>query len=124
MLDYASQPHHHVSEVEVISGTIIGKNGAQSKRQRDFSTTMKERHERDVDYIVRCILQGEDSSGTDEALERSIACFWIGHQEITESKRFGRLVSFGWIAAGVCLREVKKFERRMKTGEKFQPGYH
>ncbi|KAL8783757.1 MAG: hypothetical protein Q9195_009284 [Heterodermia aff. obscurata] len=124
MFDYASQPHHHVSEVEVVSGAIIGKNGAQSKRQRDYSTTMKERHERDVDYIVRCILQGEDTSGTEEALERSIACFWIGHQEITESKRVGRLVSFGWIAAGVCLSEVKKFERKMKMGEMPQLGYY
>lgn len=116
MFDYASQPHHHVSEVEVLSGSIIGKDGAQSKRQRDSSTTMKERHERDVEYIIKCILQGEDMSGTDEALERSIACFWVGHQEIKARSRVGRLVSFAWIAAGVCLREVEKFRRNMRKG--------
>ena len=114
MFDYASQPHHPVSEVEVYCGTIIGKNGAQSKRQRDSSTTMKERFERDVDYITKCILQGEDNSGTDEALERSIACFWVGHQEIRSRANVGRLVSFAWISAGVCLREVQKFNRNMR----------
>ena len=71
---------------------------------------MKERQERVVDYIVKCILQGEDMSGTDEALERSIACLWVGYQEIKERKRVGRLVSFAWIAASVCLREVAKFK--------------
>ena len=69
---------------------------------------MKERQERDVDYIVKCILQGEDGSGTSEALERSMACLWVGHQEISRNKKVGRLVSFAWIAAAVCLREVEK----------------
>lgn len=116
MSDYASQPKHYVSEVEVFCGNIIGKNGAQSKRQRDSSTTMKERFERDVDYITKCILHGEDNSGTDEALERSIACFWVGHQEIKPKVNVGRLVSFAWISAGVCLREVEKFDKNMRKG--------
>ena len=72
---------------------------------------MKERHDRDVDYIVKCILQGEDMSGTDEALERSIACLCVGYREIKERKKVGKLVSFGWIAAAVCLKEVGKFMR-------------
>lgn len=116
MFDYSSQPHHFVSEVEVFSGNIIGKNGAQSKRQRDFSTTMKERHERNVEYTVKYILQGEDMSGTNQALERSMACLRVGHQEIKEHKKVGRLVSFAWIAASVCLKEVENFRRRPGAG--------
>ncbi|KAG7004497.1 hypothetical protein G7Y79_00025g057830 [Physcia stellaris] len=116
MFDYSSQPHHFVSEVEVFSGNIIGKNGAQSKRQRDFSTTMKERHERNVEYTIKYILQGEDMAETSEALERSIACLWVGHQEIKKHKKVGRLVSFAWIAASVCLREVEKFRNKLRRG--------
>lgn len=111
MFEFSAHPTHFISEVEVFSGIIIGKHGAQSKRQREFSVSMKEEHERNVEYTVRCMLQGEDKSGTGEALERCIACLWVGCNEVRPRKRVGTLVSFGWIAAAQCLKEVEKFRR-------------
>ena len=114
MLIYSTHPPHFISEVEVCSGVIIGKTGAQSKRQREFSVNMKEKHDRDVEYIVRCIIQGEGNSGTEEALERSIACLYVGCNIVRVRKKVGRLVSFAWVAAAICLREVEKFRNGMR----------
>ncbi|KAL8823259.1 MAG: hypothetical protein Q9191_006023 [Dirinaria sp. TL-2023a] len=111
MFEYSTHPPHYISEVEVFSGVIIGKHGAQNKRQRESSVSMKEKHERDVEYTVRSILQGEDNSGTAEALERSIACLWVGCNVVRPRKKVGTLVSFGWVAAAACLKEVEKFRR-------------
>ncbi|KAL8705424.1 MAG: hypothetical protein Q9201_001448 [Fulgogasparrea decipioides] len=110
MLENSAHPTHFVSEVEVFVGALLGKNGAQSKRQREFSTSMKEKHDRDVSYTVQCILQGEEEDASKgEALERSIACLDVAVHETRTRKRFGRLVSFRWVAAAVCLKEVEKF---------------
>ena len=114
MFTYSTHHPHYISEVEVFSGIIIGKNGAQSKRQREFSVSMKDKHERDVEYIIRCILQGYGNSGSEEALERSIACLYVGCNVVRVRKRVGKLVSFGWVAAAVCLREVEKFGNGMR----------
>ncbi|KAL8727230.1 MAG: hypothetical protein Q9166_006194 [cf. Caloplaca sp. 2 TL-2023] len=112
MQENSFHPTHFVSEVEVFAGALLGKNGAQSKRQRETSTSMKENHDRDVAYTVQCILQGTDEDAiTEEALERSIACLDVAVHEPQSRKRFGRLVSFTWVAAAVCLREVEKFLR-------------
>ncbi|KAL9027908.1 MAG: hypothetical protein Q9196_003644 [Gyalolechia fulgens] len=112
MLENSSHPTHFVSEVEVFAGALIGKDGAQSKRQREYSTTMKEKHDRDVAYTVQCILQGEEQdSSKEEALERSIACLDVAIHEPRIRRRFGRLVSFTWVAAAVCLKEIEKFTR-------------
>ena len=114
MVDYAINHTHYISEVEVFCGSILGKDGAQNKRQRDVSTSMKEKHERDVAYTVTCITQGEESDNRLEALERSIACLALACTTVRVRKKVGTLVSFGWIAAAVCLQEVEKFQ------EKFQ----
>jgi hypothetical protein len=114
MFSYSTSHSHYISEVEVFSGIIIGKNGAQSKRQREFSIGMKEKHDRDVEYIIRCILQGDGNSGSDEALERSIACLYVGCNVVRVRKKVGQLISFGWVAAGVCLREVEKFRNGVR----------
>ncbi|KAI4114603.1 MAG: hypothetical protein LQ345_004646 [Seirophora villosa] len=110
MREYSSHPIHFASEVEVFAGTLIGKNGAQSKRQREFSKSMKDKHDRDVAYTVQCILQGEEQEfSKEEALARSMACLDVAVHERRTFKRFGRLVSFTWVAAAVCLKEVEKF---------------
>ncbi len=71
---------------------------------------MKEKHDRDVAYTVQCILHGQDdNASTAEALERSMACLDVAIHEGKTWKRFGRLVSFTWVAAAVCLKEVEKF---------------
>lgn len=110
MLENSSHPTHFISEVEVFAGALIGKDGAQTKRQREFSTSMKEKQDRDVAYTVQCILQGEEQDvSKEEALERSIACLDVAVHEPRTRRRFGRLVSFTWVAAAVCLKEVEKF---------------
>lgn len=108
MLQYSTHPPHFVSELEVFSGNILGKNGAQSKRQREFSKTMKEKHERDMEYTVSCITRGDDASSGEEALERSIACLYVACNTVRVRRRVGALVSFTWIAAAVCLKEVEQ----------------
>ena len=109
MLSYSTHPNHYLSEVEVFCGSILGKIGAQSKRQRETSVGMKEKHERDVAYTVALISQGEENDKRAEALERSIACLEVA-LKTRARKKVGRLVSFGWIAATVCLREVERFQ--------------
>lgn len=112
MLENSFHPTHFVSEVEVFAGALIGKDGAQTKRQRESSTSMKEKHDRDVAYIVQCILQGEEQDvSKQEALERSIACLDVAIHEPRIRREFGRLMSFTWVAAAVCLKEVEKFTR-------------
>ncbi|KAL8788930.1 MAG: hypothetical protein Q9213_001453 [Squamulea squamosa] len=110
MLENSFHPTHFVSEVEVFAGELLGKYGAPNKRQRETSISMKEKHDRDVAYTVQCILHGEDEdASTGEALERSLACLDVAVHEVHTRKRFGRLVSFTWVAAAVCLKEVEKF---------------
>lgn len=108
MLQHSTHPHHFVSEIEVFSGNILGKNGVQSKRQREFSKTMKEEHERNMEYTVLSITRGEDGKSGEEALERSIACLYVACNTTRVRKRVGALMSFVWIAAAVCLKEVEK----------------
>lgn len=108
MLQYSTHPHHFVSEIEVFTGNLLGKNGAQSKRQREFSKTMKEKFDRDMEYTILSITRGDDGESGAEALERSIACLWVACHTTRVRKRVGALVSFVWVAAGVCLREVER----------------
>lgn len=166
MINYASHPAHALSEVEVFCGHIFGyKNGGlPSKRQRENSVTMREKHERDVQRLIGLIVDGVggeeeekeeegDASvgdGRRDALERSIACLalavgvvheggpiggggggggpfgrgsifgngsnttqqWGGSSNSSRSggKVGAGLVSFGWIVAAVCLKELEKYE--------------
>ncbi len=113
MLQYSTHPSHFISEIEVFSGNILGKNGAQSKRQRESSKTMKEKHDHDMEYTVLCITRGDgdgDGGGKAEALERSIACLYVACNTVRVRKKVGTLVSFVWIAAAVCLGEVRKLQ--------------
>lgn len=164
MMNYASHPAHALSEVEVFCGHIFGyKNGGMpSKRQRENSVTMKEKHERDVQRLIGLIVngvggeeeegeEGEEEEGDEsvgggkgDALERSIACLalavgvneggpkgggpfgrgsifgggsntvhqWGGSSNSSRSggKIGAGLVSFGWIVAAVCLKELERYE--------------
>lgn len=155
MINYASHPAHALSEVEVFCGHIFGyKNGGMpSKRQRENSVTMREKHERDVQRFIGLIVDGVGEKGDGsagggggrgDALERSIACLALAvgvvaqeggsgpggfgrtsffgggnstaahHQWGNNSNRPGKvsagLVSFGWIVAAVCLKELERYE--------------
>jgi len=114
MKNYSEHPLRPMSELEAYIGNILGAQGSQSKRQRDLSIPMKEAFDRDVSYIVSCIRGSRDDDGErlDEALGRSIACFSVSLGEVTRVTMGGRkneaLVSFRYIAAAVCLREMDK----------------
>ena len=103
-----SQP---LSEYEVFIGNILGRTGAQSKRQHDYSVSMKESFREDLRYIVnRILLDGGVES--DDALERSLACLAVGCENL-EAENSGvrssnKLVSFGYVAASVCLWQMEQ----------------
>ncbi len=66
--------------VEVFIGNILGRTGAQSKRQRELSTTLKEKFEDDSTFFVKCIVKDGDE-WSKESLERSIACLAVSLEE-------------------------------------------
>lgn len=107
--EYGAQPSRPLSELEVFVGNILGKTGAQSKRQHELSISMRDRFHEDLGYIVNCILRdGKEKSK--ESLERSIACFKVSLEPGTRSLMTGvEMVSFRYVAAAVCLREVDQF---------------
>ena len=130
MFEYGPRPHKPLSEVEVFVGNILGKTGAQTKRQRDLSISMKERFESDLSLTVRYITQGNDYSYEEEedenangnenkeekeqALAVGMACLWVAVNEKADVWKYGKrcrveLRSFGYVAAAVCLKEAEKF---------------
>jgi hypothetical protein len=81
MFEYGPRPQCPLSEVEVFVGNILGKTGAQTKRQRELSMSMKERFEAELSFTVRCITKtvsyfydgedGEDGeANNDGAMEK------------------------------------------------------
>ncbi|KAL9104861.1 MAG: hypothetical protein Q9163_000247 [Psora crenata] len=110
MFQYSSHPAHFISELEVFCGSILGKNGTQTRRQKESSKTMRDKHERDVAYTILCITRGDEDDGGVGALERSIACLYVACNDTARvrRKKVGILFSFTWIAAAVCLKEVER----------------
>ena len=113
MIEFSPRPAHRISELEVFAGNILGWRGAQSKRQRELSSHMKEQFDRNVKYI-QLRIRGGDGDNEEGALERSMACLYVGLGEgsLGSKRRRGissDLKTWGWIAAGVCLREVERF---------------
>ena len=106
MFNYSTDSNHFVSEIEVFSGSILGRHGGQSKRQRENSREMKAKFDRDVTFTVQCIKKGDDGDEQD-SLARSIACLSVSRNTRITRKRIGALVSFQWIAAATCLKEVE-----------------
>ena len=110
MHTYGSNHHTHATELEVFSGSILGQSkGAQSRQQREESVTMKDKFDRDVAYIVNWITENEDEGL--EALERSVACLFVAYENVRKGatrRKVGKLVSFAYVAAAVCLAEVEK----------------
>ncbi|TGO38954.1 hypothetical protein BHYA_0063g00010 [Botrytis hyacinthi] len=108
MHQYSEHPTRPISEREVFVGNILGKVGSVSKKQRELCTSMKEKYDENAAFIVNCIIKVNDEY-SDEALERSIACFAVS---LDDRKRKGArdepLKSFRYLAAGVCLREMER----------------
>ena len=114
MHEYSSIPHQPLTEIEVVTGIIFGrKEGAQNKRLREISMEMREHYSRDVEFTIRRITHaGNDSEETSEdALALATACFTIAMEQPGHTaRRIGEVKSFRYIAAALCLKEVKKIQ--------------
>jgi hypothetical protein len=110
MTEYSEHPLRPLTELEAFIGNILGRTGAQTKHQRELSTSLKEQFDVDAAYFVNCIVRdGADYS--DEALERSMACLAVSLEDDALAVARGsreRLQSFKYLAAAVCLREVER----------------
>lgn len=108
MHQYSEHPSRPISEREVFVGNILGKVGSVSKKQRELCTSMKESYDDISTFIINCIIKDEDEN-SEEALERSIACFAVSLDERKPANaRDEPLKSFRYLAAGVCLREMER----------------
>lgn len=107
MVEYAPNHRYPLSELEVFIGQIVGKNSVQDKRHRDLSITMKERFDGDVAYIVDQIIRDENHPAED-SLERAMACLSVSFAPGRKTRRGDELVSFKYVAAAVCLKEVER----------------
>ncbi|CZS94939.1 related to RNA-directed RNA polymerase [Rhynchosporium graminicola] len=107
MINHSEHTLHAVSELEAFIGNILGRTGAQSKNQRELSTTMKERFDEHSAFIVNCIVK-DGTEWNEESLERSMACLCVSLEKKDVYKRWENLLSFRYLAAGVCLREVER----------------
>lgn len=108
---YSASPNlqQPVSEIEVFSGQIVGSNGFQSKRAREYMMAVREEFDRHVAHTVDSI-RIDDDGNTNEALPRAIACLAIGvEEEGHHVRKVGYLKSWKYIAAAVCLEELEKF---------------
>ncbi|KAN0121734.1 RdRP domain containing protein [Hyaloscypha variabilis] len=110
MIDYSEHPVRPLTELEAFIGNILGKTGAQSKHQRELSTNMKDKFEEDSLFIVNCILK-EDGDWSEDSLERSMACLAVSLEPPKKYRKQEQLLSFKYVAAAICLREVEGFER-------------
>lgn len=109
------QEHACLAEIEVFSGTILGKDGGiQTKQTREDNIGMKGRFDREASYFVDAILQGHDGHGRrEEALERSLACLAVAMEEPgIRINRVGELQSFKYVAAAICLKQIELFHNQ------------
>ena len=107
MTDYSQHPKRPLSELEAFTGAILGRTGAPNRHQRELSKTMKEKFDEDATFIVNCILKDGDE-WSHQALERSVACLAVSLEDDTLYRRREQLLSFKYVAAAICLREVEK----------------
>ncbi|KAI5277151.1 RNA-directed RNA polymerase [Aureobasidium subglaciale] len=113
LYQFASSPHYPLTETEIFSGTILGRDGSkQSKRLREATQTMRQQLEDVLTFTISRIIDGDydDNDRNEEALPRAIACLAVGMDEpALGDKKVGELQSWKYISAGVCLREIKRW---------------
>jgi len=68
---------------------------------------MKEKFEEDSLFIVNCILK-DGTEWSMESLERSMACLAVSLEARPEYSGKEQLLSFKYLAAAICLREVER----------------
>jgi hypothetical protein len=108
MTNYSDHPLRPLSELEAFIGNIVGKSGAQNKIQHENSRKMKEKVEENNRYTVDCILK-DGKEYSEEALERSLACLAVSLEDSGKRRKKDSLLSFKYLAASVCLRQVDRF---------------
>ncbi|KAF2814287.1 RNA-directed RNA polymerase [Mytilinidion resinicola] len=120
MAQYSTHPAHPLNELEVFSGSILGKSlGAQNKQTREHAKDMVERFNRDVTAAIKVIVQGDEEDEEDddvkreEALPRALACLENSLREVGSWPRKG-LVSWRYVVAAVCLEELER--ARLRSG--------
>ena len=128
MFDYATQSQQPLTEIEVFVGNILGRTGAQTRRQRELSMTMKQRFDEDLAFTIKCMTERDNAYYDDEderesaygvvtmdreekALAISMACLWIALNDKKTKIECGKrglveIRSFGYVAAAVCLKEL------------------
>lgn len=107
MTNYSEHPVRPLTELEAFIGNILGKTGAQSRHQRELSTSMKDKFEEDSHFIVNCILK-DGTEWSEETLERSMACLAVSLEDRHVYKKQDQLLSFKYVAAALCLKEVER----------------
>ena len=111
MSEYSIHPRHPPHEVEVFMGSLIDRDGKQTKRQREYSMSMQGRIERDVAYTVNRITRGtvyDKESFDSETLARSIACVAVAMETKSLAGKKRGMRSWGWIAVATCLQQIEK----------------
>ncbi|KAI4717300.1 RNA-directed RNA polymerase [Aureobasidium sp. EXF-10727] len=84
LYQFASSPRHPLTETEIFSGTILGRDGSkQSKRVRETTQAMREQLEEVLTFTISRIIDGDydDDDRNEEALPRALACFAVGMNE-------------------------------------------
>ncbi|KAL8671050.1 MAG: hypothetical protein Q9168_004443 [Polycauliona sp. 1 TL-2023] len=125
ILQYSTNPPEYLEEIEVFMGSIIRRSGYRSTRQKEYTTGMKEKYDREAQVYMTAMgdidLAGEQMGDENnwEGLCRSMACLYVGLEQPKASK--GRLDgsrkdTFGWIAAAVTLRELENFQEERDVG--------
>lgn len=119
ILQYSTHPTEHLEEIEVFIGNVICRAGYRSKRQKEYTTGMKEKYDREVLSLIANIRDDQVTEEPYEALRRSMVCLFIGIQEPGERKEKVegcRRDTFGWIAAAACLKELEKYQEDRDVG--------
>jgi hypothetical protein len=101
---HLSLPLH---EVEVVSGCMLGS--VFVRRLKDMVGTMRDSFGENIAYIRNRIRMDEEGN-SEEALPRAIACLAVAMKERgLKVGKDGRLVSFRYVAASICLEELERF---------------
>ncbi|TQV90259.1 RNA-dependent RNA polymerase [Cordyceps javanica] len=128
MWHFSENPRRCISEAEVFCGSILNKQGIQSRQQREASIRLKEETDRVLTWIAKLIHDGikkkgeavtcheyesgDESDGEEyNALRLSWACLVVGCAKTVEeagggNDETGELESFRVVAAACLLKEL------------------
>lgn len=84
---------------------------------------MKERFDLDLAYVASCMTSDDDGDEMHMGgLELSAACYLVsieGMSDLASTPRTEGLVSFRYVAAALCLREIERAKDRLKMESDF-----